>query len=1622
MASNLSQALQFVLKLDPSGFASGLQQARTGLASELKNMASAAARESARISQTLAGIKGVESLSVQGEDLKRKLSAVKAEAERLGNGFKSSQVELAKMVGEIENTKKKIAELNAKGRVKTPADTAELARLQSVLARLTPQVAGLREQTNTLGVDFRRASGAVKDTTDKLTATDAAVVKLKADLRSAGVDTSRLTDEQKRLQAALKSTEAKARETGRIQHARDLLGVGSHAQIEREIQRVTAAYERLRASGKLTTSELSQAKQHLLTRVNELRESTNGWGAAILGAREQIAKLALAGAGLGLAIREAVQFEAAMSDVRKVVDFPTSTGFAKLTADIKAMSREIPISLEGLAAIAAAGGQMGIGAKDIRAFTEVVSKMSTAFKLTADEAGTEVGRLMNIFRLTVPETEKLADAINHLGNNSNAVERDIVNVMNRTGAMARVFGLTREETAALSSTFLSLGLGPERSATAINALLRELKTAPQQTDKFKSALIGIGITAEQMAEAIRLNPQKALTDFLATLATLDSQTQMNTLVGLFGDLYSDEVVTLIGALDEYQRQLGLVADGTKYAGSMQREFNERIKTAKAQIELMKNAFSEMAVNLGSAFLPPLVGVVKVLAAMAQGLATLAQTFPEAAMAAATAATVWAGWKAVEILWALLPARVITLVASLGTLTPAVLASSLSMATLASGLTLLHKGLLLIPIAAIAAGRGLVVLATLSKAMLLSPVGIVLAAASAAMYAYGKATESAIPGLREAAEAHRAHRKELNAQIVSLESLKKTLETTKPGTKEHIEAEQKLAEVLPEANIHLDEQGRILARVGGQYDENAKKLKSYINGFKETEQEAFRLELKAQSQAFVKASEAVEEHRQKLKELYGIGAEGEFFKNPVAQWMAELTGSYQANLAKARELNQQWIENRDEFKKMIEAAYQSGTLINEVIEKLDNPDMAPQIRKMYQEIAEEADKSIGKITGANEGLRQFAMALYAPVIAAKEAFISAIKATNEQLAKLDQGINQSRQVLQRAIEDEQKSWQAKQAMAAAGTRQATETIEAGYAKQRLALEKKNLSERALMAATVALAKSEANDKINESWRYANEAMGLVKSEFEAKITHAQRLGIAQARIDEEMLQNKRRIWEQLQATTRTAIDGLIAEERRHLEAVKQLHEQRLGFRQSVEDRLARMAEMTMNSQQIFDSRQARIAQEQALAEEALRQGNFEKARQHAERMMSLAEQNASEFKEGNGIVAESYKQVQKAAELVDKSFENQGKTHQKSAAALAQTRQELEADLAAISTSIQKLDVQINQDHNVIIGVVWQGLDAEIAKLDALLKQKSLTIPILADLKIAEQDLGKITSQVAISGITEPVEKAVSQAKAIFNAFKDSITNWDPEVRAKIETSKAMGAIEGLESKLTEFKEEIKQKLGEIPVLIVPAISEPEVIAQAVKDTVTAQLAVTPVQMPVQPNLVEAGMAIQALRDQTNANPAQLTIQTNADKIEAVLTALARPRTVTLTVVEKHATGGMVGLARGGRLSGYGGGDRIHALLEAGEFVMRKEAVRKYGSALMSRLNSLNLDFPSQSVIHNLAIPSFPLMSGASPEPAYAGVYRVDITANNRPVASLSGNRSGVKALVRELRNLKRGQV
>lgn len=344
-------------------------------------------------------------------------------------------------------------------------------------------------------------------------------------------------------------------------------------------------------------------------------------------------------------IQEAMAQESAFADVRKVVDFEDNADMEAFRAQIQAMSREIPIATTGLYDIAAAAGQLGVKKDQIDDFTHTVSMMSTAFDMTASDAGDSMAKIANIYKIPINELADIGDVVNHLSNTSAAKANEMVNVMTRVGGIGKEFGLTATQVAALSSTFLSLGKPPEVAATGINALLLKMRTATSQNKDFKAGLKEIGYSAKELESGVLQDAQGTLSTFLDKLQGLDAAKKMNVLSDLFGAEYADDISTLVGGLDEYKKALNQVSQEGNYAFSMQSEFEARAATSANALQLMNNRMAEVKNTVGAALLPAFNEALQAISPMITKMAEWAAANPEIVKGIAMAVMVIGGLSA-----------------------------------------------------------------------------------------------------------------------------------------------------------------------------------------------------------------------------------------------------------------------------------------------------------------------------------------------------------------------------------------------------------------------------------------------------------------------------------------------------------------------------------------------------------------------------------------------------------------------------------------------------------------------------------------------------------------------------------------------------------------------------------------------------------------------------------------------------------------------------------------------------------------------------------------------------------------------------------------------------------------
>lgn len=386
-------------------------------------------------------------------------------------------------------------------------------------------------------------------------------------------------------------------------------GVQAVAALNTQYLRLSQSIDKARVNQEQLQSRLARRDQ-LKTDRSNLRS----------GALETLA----VGVAAVLPVKLAIDYESAMADVKKVVNFDTPDGFNILRNEILELTRVLPLAASDLASIAASGGQLGVASTDLKQFTTTVAKMATAFDMSAEAAGDSMAKLANVYRIPIKEIDRLGDAINELSNSSPAKASDIVNALGRIGGVSKAFGLTETQAAALSNTFISLGKTPEVAATAINGMLIKLQTAEKQGNKFQDALESINISASDLKTAIGKDAQGALSDFLGTVNLVPKADRMGLLVDLFGLEYADDVAVLAGSMETYAGSLALIKDASNYKGAMEKEFQARAATTANNLQLLKNGLTELGINLGASVLPRLNELINTVRPVFTSFATWAK--------------------------------------------------------------------------------------------------------------------------------------------------------------------------------------------------------------------------------------------------------------------------------------------------------------------------------------------------------------------------------------------------------------------------------------------------------------------------------------------------------------------------------------------------------------------------------------------------------------------------------------------------------------------------------------------------------------------------------------------------------------------------------------------------------------------------------------------------------------------------------------------------------------------------------------------------------------------------------------------------------------------------------------
>lgn len=315
---------------------------------------------------------------------------------------------------------------------------------------------------------------------------------------------------------------------------------------------------------------------------------------------------AFAALGIGASIGEIISINTRISD--SIADVAKTAGITTAEAQRLADTLEFRDTRTNLAdqlKIAQIGGQLGITQGQLESFTESVDVLNVSL---GDQFGgvEEITRVIAGLRnvLTDFRTDDVAADVLKLGNALNFLEAQgaataptIAEFVNRISGTAVPLGISTDKIFGLSTALAELAINPERGATAISNLLRQIAASPEVFAKT------LNVPIEEFSDLVRTDLVGALS--LVATGIRDGSADNIAFSKTLDDLGIDRQGT-IEALGKLGGNIGLLnariresGDALASTDSVTAEFEKKNNNAAAAVAKLQNAIVNLIASEGA---------------------------------------------------------------------------------------------------------------------------------------------------------------------------------------------------------------------------------------------------------------------------------------------------------------------------------------------------------------------------------------------------------------------------------------------------------------------------------------------------------------------------------------------------------------------------------------------------------------------------------------------------------------------------------------------------------------------------------------------------------------------------------------------------------------------------------------------------------------------------------------------------------------------------------------------------------------------------------------------------------------------------------------------------------------
>lgn len=287
-------------------------------------------------------------------------------------------------------------------------------------------------------------------------------------------------------------------------------------------------------------------------------------------------------------VAAAASLERELANVAKTTNFLPSQ-IREVSDALLQLSLRTDVATVDLVKIAAAAGQQGLGKTGVAgvvAFTESVSRMASVLDVTAEEAGSNIGKILNIFKTPMKDIENVVASFNQVSNNSTAKGEELLDVVKRIGDATGK--LRVDEAIGLAATGLDLGISPEVVGSTFQNIFSKVD---QKAAEFGRLL---KIPTEEWIKLIEKDGLLALNKVVGALRTLKPADQQNAIVKLLG---GGRQGALVNKLVQDTQDAVL----KKNLANAKQGFDEGTSAIKEQATVMNTVVAQARATMNSLF-------------------------------------------------------------------------------------------------------------------------------------------------------------------------------------------------------------------------------------------------------------------------------------------------------------------------------------------------------------------------------------------------------------------------------------------------------------------------------------------------------------------------------------------------------------------------------------------------------------------------------------------------------------------------------------------------------------------------------------------------------------------------------------------------------------------------------------------------------------------------------------------------------------------------------------------------------------------------------------------------------------------------------------------------------------